>query len=251
MRREYEKCKNPLCPVVTDSRNTLFQKLCREASIPQEYSSLTFERWNDLFIDQPETIRGKQDAVGAALAFAREKDHRFDLDTAARYANLAPPEDAGDPKTSLVLSGANGVGKTSLAVAIAREVLNHNEAILYMRFGEFFDALKERFEKKAVYQYFPSLLTEADVMTQFQRATILIIDEFYADVTEWRAERGEQLINYRYTHQLPTIVTTNMSSAQLIEHWGKTTGHRLQAMAHWIEMGGVELRRRAAMIKSR
>lgn len=251
--RDYIPCNNPNCPVIHENTVKRNDSLYKTAAIPAEYQDLSFERWQKLRTERPDLATGKLDALGAALAFtkAASKKFFFDLDEAASAVGLPVPEDLSKGKCSIVFSGANGVGKTSLAVSIARELLAMNTQVVYMRFSEFFDGLKERFDKKPLYQYFPTLQSETEVMTHFQYAPVLILDEFYADVTDWRRERAEQLINYRYTHQMPTIITTNLDADSLISLWGMTTGHRIQAMTHWFQVTGQELRSRAGMVKSR
>lgn len=245
-------CPAPSCPTLKELRDARYAKLCTLAQIPAEYQSLTFAQWEDLS-RFPDAIAGKRGALGAAYAFveAAEYDFKFTLDTAAELAGVEVPEFDSGRKCSIVYSGKNGVGKTSLAVSIARALLDSGYAVVYVRLMEFLDALKERFEKKDAYELGGDAEDEAGVMRTYQQAPVLIIDEFPAEKTDWRRERVEQLINYRYTHQLPTIITTNLDADTLTMLWGMTTGHRIQAMSHWIEVGGMELRPRAGKWESR
>lgn len=243
------------CPTLKTLRDERYSKLSTVAQIPVEYQTddMTFAGWQNLE-QYPDWVEGKRGALGAALAFvaARERGYRFTLDEAAELGGIDAPEFDSSPKCSIVFAGINGVGKTSLAVAIARELLDNGEGVVYLRFAEFFDGLKERFKPKASYEYGGDEADdEAEYMRQYQQAPVLVLDEFYSEATPWRKDRAEQLVNYRYTHQLPTLITTNLSSDDLTELWGKTTGHRMQAMAHWIEVGGKELRPRARKWTSR
>lgn len=241
-------CPNPHCSTLKELRDARYAKLCTLAQIPAEYQALTFAEW-DTLLEYPEWIEGKRGALGAARAFVEAADvgFKFTLDTAAGYAGVEVPEFDSGRKCSIVYSGKNGVGKTSLAVSIARALLDSGHAVVYVRLMEFLDALKERFEKKAEYELGGDAEDEAGVMRTYQQAPVLIIDEFPAEKTDWRRERVEQLINYRYTHQLPTIITTNLDADSLTAIWGMTTGHRIQAMSHWIAVEGRELRQRAPL----
>lgn len=244
-------CPAPDCPTLKELRDTRYAKLCTLAQIPAEYQSLTFAEW-EILEQYPEWINGKRGALGAARAFieAAEYGFKFTLFEAAEIAGVEVPEFDSGRKCSIVYSGPNGVGKTALAVSIARAGLDRGYSVVYVRLMEFLDALKERFEKKDSYELGGDAEDEAGVMRTYQQAPILIIDEFPAERTDWRKERVEQLVNYRYTHQLPTIITTNLDAKTLTDIWGLTTGHRIQAMSHWIEVGGKELRPRAAAWKA-
>lgn len=232
-----------------------YSKLCTVAQIPLEYQAddMTLDGWAHL--EQfPDWIEGKRGAYGAALAFvaARERGFKFTLEEAAELGGIDAPNFGDSAKCSMVYSGRNGVGKTSLAVATARHLLDNGVAVMYLRFAEFFDGLKERFKPKTSYEYGgDDADDEAEYMRQYQQAPVLVLDEFYAEATPWRRDMAEALINYRYTHQLPTIATTNYSAAELEQAWGLTTMHRFEAMAHWIEVGGKELRLRGKLWTSR
>jgi hypothetical protein len=46
-------------------------------------------------------------------------------------------------------------------------------------------------------------------------------------------------------------MTTNLRNFDdFNEHWGYRVGHAVQGMAHWIVMGGIELRRRGGPVES-
>lgn len=238
------RCPNAQCPTVRAQQQMRYERLTRKSQIPAMYQSLTFAAWNSL-AKKPERMEGKWDALGAALAFvaAREQNFMFTLADAAAQVNLDVETGTRAARNSIVFAGPNGVGKTSLAVSIAQELLALGVPTVYVRLAEFFDALKAQFNRDDG--------DEAEVLKVYQEAPVLVIDEFAAQVTEWRRERAEQLVNYRYTHQLPTIITTNIASENFPDVWGLILGHRVQAMTHWIVMGGIELRPRRAAKASR
>jgi DNA replication protein DnaC len=245
-------CPNPECPTLAARRAERYAKLCTLAQIPKEYQWLTFAEW-DVLAQHPGALDGKRDALGSALAFvaARDRGFRFTLDDAAAQVGLPQPELASREKCSIAFSGANGVGKTSLAVCIARVLIEASVPVVYIRMMEFFDALKERFKDKNEYALGGDADDEAGVMRTYQQAPVLLIDEFPREATPWRRERAEALVNYRYTHQMPTIITTNLTADELMTIWHPTTAGRVQAMSHWILIGGIELRPREDMVRSR
>ena len=235
------------CSVVAHQRRERYAKLNMQAQIPAGYQALSFDNWRELE-QYPEYMAGKQDAYGAALAFvaARGDGYRFSMDDAAELVGLTMPEVDTGERNSIVYYGAPGLGKTSLAVSIARLLLDEGEAVVYVQLTQFFDALKKTFSDDA-------LEDEDVVLKRYQQSPVLVLDEFHVDSgkSDWRPGRAYDLINYRYSNQLPTIITTNYSDAQLEAAWGMPTVHRLEAMAHWIELSGLELRRREPVRRSR
>ena len=245
-------CPNPNCPILSQQRQARYAKLCTLAQIPDGYQDLTFGRWWDLYqLDQasadnePKWLAGKLHAFGAALAFAaaRDRGYQFTLDEAAAQVGAAVPEFDFGQRCALALYGAPGLGKTSLAVSIARELLDQNHPAVYIQLRQFFDQLKKTFEDDA-------LEDEDEVLKRYQQAPVLIIDEFGVDVTDWRKQRAYDLVNYRYANRLPTVLTTNYTIDELTTAWGMPIGSRLQAAYHWIGMSGFELRTRNPMLES-
>lgn len=264
-------CPNPNCPVLEKQRTERYAKLCTLAQIPAAYEGLSLAGWQELFNtpaerDENEPMvegepeypyrAGKLDAYGAALAFinARDNGFRFTLDDAADAVGLERGEYASPARCSLALSGTFGVGKTSLAVCILRELIDvYQLPAVYLLMDEFFAALHERFEKKDAYEFLPDADDEFDVLRTYQQAPVLVIDEFVLKpgTSDWWEQQVYQLVNYRHNHHMPTIITTNFTSDELTASWGGRVGSRLQTMAHWLLMGGLELRRRDGMRVSR
>lgn len=249
-------CPNPNCPILEKQRSERYAKLCTLAQIPAEYADLTLASWQDLFNQQPEFQQGKLDAYGAARAFiaARENGYRFTLDDVADAVRLPRPDYNSPARCSLVLTGTFGVGKTSLAVCIARELIDvYQLPAVYLLMGDFFAALHERFEKKDEYEYLSDAQDDAEVIRTYQQAPVLIIDEFPTKpgTSDWWESEVYKLVNYRHVYHMPTVITTNYSVDELTYSWGGRVGSRLQTMAHWIRVTGLELRRRDATWESR
>lgn len=249
-------CPDKACPAAAEQHKSRYQLLTQRSRMPAEYAALTFDAWDNLIANHRDYMTGKWDAYGAARAFvaARRDGFWFRLSDAAAAAGL--PFDArfeaGD-KNSIVFAGVNGVGKTSLAAAIVRALVDDEIPAMYARVADFLSAVKERFDRRDSYE-FDFGDTDQQIIRTFQDAPVLVWDEFgVKQYTEWRRDTVEQVIRHRYSHQMPTIFTTNLTYEELASEacWDKQIGHAVHGMAHWFEMGGKELRRRTGAVVSR
>lgn len=244
-------CPNPECSARKAQERDRFVKLNTSAAIPPMYRDLTFERWQRLIESNPDAMAGKWDAWIAARMFieATPRRHLFTLAEAAAFLGIEPAEvgDLEARRNGIVFSGANGVGKTSLAVAIANWLIANGHSCVYVRLDDLFESLRKTFQRDAE-------TTESDVMGVYRTAPVLVIDELTPDrakPTDWQTETVHRLINARYTASLPTVITTNTAHADFADIWGMTTGSRVLAMCHWLKMGGGVLRPRSAETTSR
>lgn len=238
-------CPNPNCSKRQEEQQQRFNRLTLAAQIPPSYKGFTLDWWTAR-LSKP-LCDGKRDALGAVLAFlaAADAGYFFSLEEAAAQVGLPAPEVSGRPRNSIVLSGINGVGKTSLAVAAGNALIDGGRGVVYVRMDEALERLRATFSNDAEED-------SQDVMELYRTAPILIVDELTATKpTKWQVETVGGLINHRYTHQLPTLVTTNTGYDEFVEVWGLTMGTRLQHMAHWIVMSGKVLRPRAGEVTSR
>ncbi len=111
---------------------------------------------------------------------------------------------AARPEGWLLFTGTYGCGKTHLAVAIAHEVLRRGQSALFVVTPDLLDHLRAAFG--------PSSETSFDERFETVRQTpLLILDDFGSQsATPWAKEKLFQLLNYRYTARLPTVITTNL-----------------------------------------
>ena len=162
------------CPsCTTDNRRRV---LLQKAAIPLRYRHKGFGDYNT-----------DHDLQGKALAAAR------------RFAKEFPLVDRG-----LLFVGPCGVGKTHLSVAVLHTVIT--ESLLSGRFVDEAELLR-----RLQYSYGPdSPETQREVMVPLMEVDLLVWDDLGTGrPTEWVAETIRTILNHRYTHNRPTILTTN------------------------------------------
>lgn len=138
---------------------------------------------------------------------------------------------ACDPGDGMILGllGDRGVGKTQLAVLMAKTYCRQERAARYTTAADFF------LDFRAVYQTDRPSMTERDVLESYIRPPLLVIDE----LQEWkRTEREQQtltsLLDHRYRRLgATTVLVANMTIKGLLDNIGPSARRRLE------ERGGV------------
>ncbi len=115
-------------------------------------------------------------------------------ETAVAYADA--------PAGWLVLAGPSGCGKTHLAAAIANRRIDRGCPVFYISTPDLLDHLRSAFSPSSDMGY-------DEFFYQVRNAELLILDDLGAQTdTPWAKEKLEQLLNYRYNAELPTVIVT-------------------------------------------
>lgn len=156
----------------------------RSHYIPEDVLTTTFE---GLEIDA-----SREEAIFAAMRFAAE---------------YRP----GEKRKGLYLYGDFGVGKSSIAGAMAQELGERNIAVYMVYVPEFFRELKEAIQDGSLQEK-----TEA-----LKRVSVLILDDIGAEaISPWlRDEVLGSILQYRVAKGLPTVYTSNLNYDELEEHF--------------------------------
>jgi DNA replication protein DnaC len=205
---------------ITDNRERLF----RQARIPPRYQHCTLANY---------------DAGTSESMWIAKREAQIVLD------DFVTIDGRG-----LLFVGPVGVGKTHLAVAILRELIDRYQLTgLFYQFG----ALLRRIQDS----YNPiSQTSEMTVLQPVFEADVLVLDELGASKpTDWVRDTMMQIINARYNDKRMTIFTTNYSDKRksekdttesLEERIGVALRSRLYEMARTVEIEGDDYRKRSA-----
>jgi DNA replication protein DnaC len=135
---------------------------------------------------------------------------------------------------SLLLVGGTGSGKTFQAYGAIRAIGRSGAGCAWIvtTAADMYGQLRPR----------PRVDSE-DEFDRFARIGLLVLDDLgAAKGTEWNEEINYRLINYRYEHQLPTLVTTNVPPKNLQAALGERVASRLVEMAHRVVITGPDRR---------
>lgn len=173
-------------PVGHPSFGQVYACECRKREIAQDridklrrtsnlgaFSESSFKNFEEL----PGTDRAYEEAIG----FAQDPTHRW-----------------------LVLSGPVGVGKTHLAAAIARFVIEEHKMNAYFAaVPDLMDHLRSTFAPGSPEGY-------DNLFEEIRNAQLLVLDDLGTEnATPWAQEKLYQIMNHRYIERLPTVITTN------------------------------------------
>jgi DNA replication protein DnaC len=150
------------------------------------FRNLTFETFN---------ARGRlglADQQMASLDFARSQAEQF----------------AASPQGWLLLMGGYGCGKTHLAAAVANRVVASGIPVLFLTVPDVLDWLRT--------SYGSNDIRFEDRFEEIRNIPLLVLDDLGTqNATPWAEEKLYQIINHRYVHRIPMVVTTNLDLVEL------------------------------------
>jgi DNA replication protein DnaC len=202
------------CPCRRPDR---FKKALAAAHIPRRYAACSFDSFKS--------------ASGSSQDQA--------LLRAQKLVNEYPAVDRG-----LLFMGPAGVGKTHLAVAIIRGLIEKGFAGVFSEFGALLKEIQDSYNPI-------SKSSELKVLAPIYQTEVLVLDELGATIpTDWVRDTMYQIINKRYNDNKLTIFTTNYSDERrsekeqvLEDRIGARLRSRLYEMCTKVVMDGGDYRR--------
>ncbi|WP_441247355.1 ATP-binding protein [Kitasatospora sp. McL0602] len=193
------------------------------ADEPEPYSALAAlsagmpPRYQDAVADHPKVLAWTSQVAREAVAPSRG---------ARRQVATGP---------SLLMAGVVGAGKTHQAYGAVRHLV---EAGIGVRWRA--TTAADLYAKLR-----PGSDTDSErVLEAHGRCPLLILDDLgAAKATEWTEEQTYRLIDRRYNHMLPTLITTNLAIEDLRNYLGDRVTSRLRQMTTQVTFEPVDRRR--------
>jgi DNA replication protein DnaC len=197
-------------------RENVGRQRLEDAKIPKRYQHCTFAN----FTTYNESLQHAQAA-------------------AQRVADAFPALTRG-----LLLEGQPGVGKTHLAVAVLKQVIQTTAAR-----GLFYDTRDLLRMTRNTYD--PSVrTTELEILRPVMTADLIVLDDLGAEkTTEWADETMNLIVNTRYSERRLTIFTSNYLDIpddtdpnSLLFRIGFRMRSRLHEMCEFLQLDGADYR---------
>lgn len=136
-------------------------------------------------------------------------------------------------RNCLLIIGSYGTGKTHLAASIANRLMNNGIPVLFDTFSGHLNKLKLEFNGgKSVY------------LEQMKSVDMLILDDIGKEKqTEWSQSIMFDVINYRYEHLLPIVMTANLNGDALKAYLGGAVWSRMCEMCTGVRTKGIDYRK--------
>lgn len=169
-------------------------------------------------------IRGARAAWNADLEVVRDDENEGVSLTSWRIEDIEDPaarsiidryikQLPGGKKRTCILHGSVGAGKTATAVAAGYAAVERGILTRYVSHNDYLARLRPGAARGE--------LTSEQYKEKLKTATLLVLDDFCADMSvdapasEFARRETMELLNYRLHKGKPTIVTTNLSTAQV------------------------------------
>lgn len=117
---------------------------------------------------------------------------------------------------NLIISGygKTDTGKTHIACAIANKMIESRIPVRYINVTSMFDKLRKNFD-----------------LSEYEEACLLIIDDLGKEKqSDWVSEQLYAIANHRYEEMRPSIITTELSLADLNKRYGDAIFRRLTSL---------------------
>lgn len=174
------------------------------------------------------------EASNVGKRFKHANFNAYTGDLGAKKACMLWADTYSDGK-GLVLCGSYGTGKTHLAIATAKAVLEtYRKRVWIDTFAGMLQELKSAYSQ-------PTEFTKA--MNKYKEVELLVIDDLGKEnLTAWGSETLFSVIDSRYRDMKSLIVTTNLLPNDLSKHIDGAILSRLAEMCEFVQVKGEDYR---------
>lgn len=186
-----------------------------------------------------ERLLGKS-GLGKRFAGRRFETFNVTVETKEAYdACVAFCDTFSEDSKGIRLTGNYGCGKTHLTASIIHRLAEQGIGGVFLVVPELLRAIRKGYS---------SPNEDADKLVRLaEEAPLLVLDDLGAEKpSDWVREQLYVIINRRYENMLPTIVTTNCSTQELVDRVGQRTVSRLIEMTTPYKITAKDYRMRMA-----
>lgn len=176
---------------------------CQQDDAEPEHRAAALERYSKLGHLRRSTF-ATANPDGPTTAPANRREFMAALNAAMEYAD--------NPEGWLTFVGPSGSGKTYLAAAIANRQIETGNPALFLTAVDLLDYLRSGFDDDTDEGF-------VDLLEQVRNAPLLVIDDLPAQPpSHWGRERLFQLLSWRHSARLPTVITLRGTLNRLDEY---------------------------------
>ncbi len=147
-----------------------------------------------------------------------------------KYADTFAPA-----SPSILMMGATGLGKTHLSLAVAARVIHKGYGVVYGSAQNLFRAVEQA--------HFSRAGAQQDALDSMLGCDLLIIDDLGAEfVTSFTVSAAYNIINTRLLTNRPTIISTNLTIADIKNVYSEKVLSRLHGSYSFLRFLGSDIR---------
>lgn len=137
-------------------------------------------------------------------------------------------------KNVRLITGGIGTGKTHLASAITNRFCERGIKVLFATYEQHLQRIRDEIDSTSLKTYLEKMKT----------ISVLVLDDVGKERrTDWTLRTLYSVINYRYEHMLPTIITTNLEDSEFFTWVGGDVASRLYETMFAIRTSGEDYRK--------